>query len=275
MPKFVNADLVTKQGDKFEPGSTKVWKRELRNVSPRSVVLDIGAYNGYYGLIAAEKRDDIDVHMFEPLQENWQSTHDNIKVNGHDPKRVRLYAAAVSDRQEDDKPKHMPLNRFSTVKNTSGCSLEDIDPCGRKSKEKIPVPVVFLDTAYAHACVSLVKIDVEGAELHVLKGTRSCLSQGMIKRLIVEVANPKSSGKSDNARAVYDLMTANDYAAWIIDSDFMMPWKPEFCFFRQDLLFVRKQDEAASITQLKEYGVTIHEDPTEDLIAVLESRIPA
>ncbi|RCJ35200.1 hypothetical protein A6769_19115 [Nostoc punctiforme NIES-2108] len=121
-----------------------------------TTVLDIGANVGFFSILlsrlvgAAGK-----VISFEPLPRNIEFIHQHIQLNKID--NIEIISAAVSDK--------IGKSKFATSHLHAQGYLTDTD------KGNLEVSIITLDSLHnLNNPVSLVKIDVEGAEANVLRG---------------------------------------------------------------------------------------------------------
>ena len=139
---------------------TKV-KAFVRHLTQAAVVFDIGAQAGYYSLVAARKVGPMGkVVAFEPLPLNLSYLRRNVEIN-------RLTNVAVIE---------------GAVADTDGNAFfESGDPStGHLSDHGLSVRTVSLDAAIARRELpvpSIIKIDVEGGELSVLRGAKRLLQE--------------------------------------------------------------------------------------------------
>lgn len=170
-----------------ETNHTRFFRRLVRE---GMVVIDVGAHIGYYTLQAAVRVGERgQVHAFEPVSYSFSRLTENIRVNGL--ANVSAHRCVVRDRAGiADVHVADAWNRgasgFTPPENVSGLVER--------------VPAVTLDE-YAKsaglAAVDLVKIDVEGAEMAVLKGMSRLLEQPRLQLLIeVKEGHLKSQGSS-------------------------------------------------------------------------------
>jgi FkbM family methyltransferase len=149
----------------YEPGTTSKFNEILRS---GDVVVDIGAHIGYYTLLAARiVGPQGRVFAFEPEPSNYGLLLRNIEANKY--QNVTAIRKAVSDRDG-----HSTL----FIAGPSTHSLVP-KPDALSTDRTIEIETVTLDSHFSQddvkeleSRISLVKIDVEGAEMMVISGMR-------------------------------------------------------------------------------------------------------
>jgi FkbM family methyltransferase len=141
---------------------------------PDGVFCDIGASSGYFTVLAAEASNGrCRVMAFEPEPHQHACLAENIRRR--DLRGATAFASAVGER-----PGQARLMRHRT---NLGDNRIWPGSTGYRDDEwnfedgLIDVDVVTLDSALGGALPSLVKVDVQGYELHVLRGMRETLSR--------------------------------------------------------------------------------------------------
>jgi FkbM family methyltransferase len=124
-----------------------VMRAWLDEIDGKKVIYDLGGFNGLYGLIAAKKNPSARVVIFEPDHVNAEHIRENIRLNNLS--NCTAEEAAVSDYSG------------TTLFTQGGTSGEHMGGLGAEVRV-----VALKDLPPA----DLIKIDVEGAELKVLKG---------------------------------------------------------------------------------------------------------
>ena len=142
-----------------------------RTLHTGAVFYDIGANVGFFSLIASRLVGECGrVYAFEPEPKNISLIYRNIRLNQSD--NISVIEAAVS--QESG------VSRLYIAEYAGGHSLYQDDHPFPGTEVTIPVPTVSLDGLVDSKKIlppSMVKIDVEGGEVEVLKGMNRILIQ--------------------------------------------------------------------------------------------------
>jgi len=162
----------------YEPHVVHVLVRHLKQ---GDCCMDVGANLGYFTSVMSHRvGTEGEVIAFEPLPQNVQVLQENIALEGLT--NVRVEAKAVGDSNETSSLLIQGDKEFTgTPSLTAFYSWS-----GERSS--IPVEVVTLDEYLAgmRKAPALLKIDVEGAELLVLRGATTLLSS-VRPTLLIEV----------------------------------------------------------------------------------------
>lgn len=137
-------------------------------IRPNTVTYDIGSWHGFFaGVMAAQGARQ--VHVFEPLPANVDRIRKMIALNPE--KHIAIHPCAAGDRDTEMDLIVMPETSMAKLEE-SGFQTE------RTSAGSLRVPARSIDSVIASGEAeppSLMKIDVEGAELLVLEGARQTL----------------------------------------------------------------------------------------------------
>ena len=164
-----------------EPALFGFLKQTIR---PGDVVLDVGAFVGIYAVLAARwSGSQGRVIAFEPTPSSAALARKHLTFNGLGPERVRLVEAAVSDRATRATLHQYDANAMPYV--NSLVSAVDTDA----SAETRDVAVVTIDEVCRELKVmpSVVRMDVQGAEIHALRGARETIRAAPRLSLVVEM----------------------------------------------------------------------------------------
>ncbi len=183
---FVTRDLYLSGFASYEPDTLPLAVALAREAK---VVVDVGAHVGTFTLCMAAANPETQVFAFEPVTQVFDRLVRNVA--GNRMKGVVCVAAAVTA-DAGETPLFSPADELSTVASRV--------PRHRLSHRERPyrcdiVPSVRLDT-FLEGCdvgsVDLVKIDVEQAELDVLRGMSRLLESR--PHVICEVFPPEWTG---------------------------------------------------------------------------------
>lgn len=151
----------------------------LRTIPQGGVVLDVGANLGTFCLNLAVRRPDLAFHALEPVAATCAWLRANVRRNGADA-RVRVHRLALAERAGT---MEMTCTRYTNNRLVPGRGAL----AGEGPRETVEVGT--LDAFAARegtGRVALLKLDVEGAELLVLRGGRDLLRRDR-PDLLVEV----------------------------------------------------------------------------------------
>lgn len=152
----------------------------VEQFSPKigDIVIDVGAAFGFYTILASKRVGQHGrVVAIEPQPDNFEMLNKNIKLN-------KLANIVTLNYAVSSKKTTLKLySTYSTVQERAGQSLQSY----------IEVRADTLDNLLLQADigeVNWIKVDVEGAELEVLKGAVGIMSRSRDIALLVEVHSP-------------------------------------------------------------------------------------
>ena len=156
---------------------TEIVKNEIKS---DDVVIDVGAHIGYFTLLFADLVGPKGkVFSFEPEPKNFELLKKNIEINNH--QNVIPNNKVVSDKNEKcilyTFTSSSGANRIYKPENN-----QEAKPIESESKS---LDEYFKNSPYLDK-IKLVKVDVEGAELSVLKGMQNLLEKNLDIKLILE-----------------------------------------------------------------------------------------
>lgn len=197
--------LVDLAAGEWEPYTAELFRDALE---PGSVVVDGGAYLGFYSVLAAREVGPAGrVYSFEPNRRTFSYLRRNLADNEVED-RVLAFRAGLGDR--------LARRRFY---------LGD-DDASRSSFFRPPgwtgyteVPCSDLDRMLRSERVDVIKLDLEGGEVAALRGMRRTLARSRDARLFVE-CNPLALGRArEGIDTLLHMLDASGFAARAIDED--------------------------------------------------------
>jgi FkbM family methyltransferase len=154
----------------YEPESATLFAALARTSRG---TLDVGAYVGFYSLVAANVNRHAPVHAFEPMPAIFERLQNHIRINAL--ANVFAHRFAVSDTNGSAEfffPNDSPLPTSSSLSATYTDNVHLL--------VSTTVPVIRLDDFARQQglkAVDLMKIDTETTELSVLRGAQEILSR--------------------------------------------------------------------------------------------------
>ncbi|MEE8296748.1 MAG: FkbM family methyltransferase [Hyphomicrobium sp.] len=184
----------------------------LSRVREGGTIVDVGAHIGYYSLLFAKRAGQSGrVFAFEPSTQTHARLVENISLN--DLANITTVKAAASDEAGT-----ATIN-LAAGSNTGSTSLHFDN--GAVDTEQVET-IVIDDYLERHGIdeVNLIKIDVEGHELHALQGLRRTVSVPAEKapELFVEVNENTLQSAGTPMKAIFDELATAGYKAYRIIS---------------------------------------------------------
>lgn len=204
------------------------------------VIFDVGGNQGLYSLYLNDKYKDITVHVFEPIYDLFQQLRGNVIRNVKPSNQILMNNIGLSEREEELSINYFPNGAgLSTLEDDieekhekiieSKCKRSWVPGLCRLFMKHIFVPSVsknmmkqtvklvpmskYIDENNINK-IDIVKIDVEGHELQVLKGIRR-EHFAIIKSFIVEVENYRPG----YLKEILHILHSNGYKTRIIDGE--------------------------------------------------------
>lgn len=186
----------------FENTERSFVERFLR---PGMVFLDIGAHHGYYTLLASRKVGPTGLVLaVEPSRRERRKLRLHLQINRC--KNVRIEGRALGEAEGT-------ASLYLVQGTETGCnSLRRPDV--EQKIESVTVQVERLDRVlqdHQIERVDFIKMDVEGAELSVLKGAQELLSRRPRPVILSEVQDVRSRPWGYSARDVVRYLSSLDY----------------------------------------------------------------
>lgn len=178
---------------KWEKESLKIWAQ----LAKRShTIVDIGANTGVYSLLAKNNNPTAVVVAIEPIDVNYDVLERNISENGFD---ILTEKVALSDTSGTAAMFMLKdrLNYMTSVNENRYTNHPEIQ--GEAEVVEIQVPLM----PFSYVCdkhklkqIDLVKIDVEGHEITVLKGMMEAIREYR-PVILIEVIGDESARQLD------------------------------------------------------------------------------
>ncbi len=186
-------------------GEEEVLSELIENLESGDVFYDIGANIGIYSSFVMSSTDDVSVFAFEPHSSNISKMRRNLALNGQEWSCIqtaigddnKLVPFNIASEDSDDST-HSTLESSSTIQIPQQRLTELV------RNNDIPSP-------------SVMKIDVEGAEYAVLKGTQELLED--IRLLICEVHPEKLQSIGVKSSEIEELLMSHGFTTRRLETE--------------------------------------------------------
>jgi len=142
------------------------WRFLNQHLKPDMVFVDVGANQGEYALFAAKRLTNGIVLAYEPVEHFLQQLTENISRNGYG--NIRVFPYGLSNA-----PKHLPIYMGETGAGENE-GLATVFPSNDRKRFIQDIDLKVFDDVVPELKLQrmdFMKIDVEGSELDVLKGS--------------------------------------------------------------------------------------------------------
>ena len=189
----------------FEPYTVQLFEQAIK---PGMVVLDIGAYIGYYALLASRRVGAHGkVYAFESDPRSYRFLLHNMKLNKCS-RNVAAIAKAVSD-QIGVRP------FFLSPGDLTRSSLWD----EHAAERSLDVDCTTVDEIVGGQPIHVIKINIEGGELHALKGMERTLRSSDKVIMFVECNPSALSAAGSSVECLLGLLERFEFRVQVIDEN--------------------------------------------------------
>ncbi|KAA6187313.1 FkbM family methyltransferase [Thiohalocapsa marina] len=195
----------------YSRGQLSILRQLLK---PDSVFVDAGANQGEFTVCAASLTPLGTVHAFEPMPDLVRRLRENVEANGL--ANVQVHCCGLSDGERCEVPIYASAAVY--VDGTRNAGLPTIFPSDERDAEVGHIHLVDLDRVLGQSGVDVMKIDVEGAELAVLKGAAGVIENA--HPYILFEANAETARAAGYAiEELFSWLEARDYRLRLILPD--------------------------------------------------------
>ena len=178
-------------------------------VENKRYIVDAGAHYGFYTLIAAVRISKSGkVLAFEPSKDNFRVLKLNIVINRL--QNVKLFNVGLWD-HETEAYLGMPKGTRNTGEKTLAINVNQSDDIEIIKLKRLDTILNNLNINR----VNLAKIDVEGAEYHVIKGFGTYLDE--CENIIIEVHPRKMLKLGYSPIELYNMLKKHGFEVYLID----------------------------------------------------------
>lgn len=160
-------------------------------VKSEQTIVDIGANIGYFALL--EKKQGANVIAIEPSIDNFETLKHNLKINSFN---AEVHNLAISD--------YEGTTKFYISK---ACNRSSLYGEGKYEVCK----VTTIDKLMKKRKIDLIRMDVEGSEMNILRGMKKTLEEGYLKHIFVEVHPVELREMGSSITEVLDFLDGYGY----------------------------------------------------------------
>ncbi len=194
----------------YESEEMSAVNRILRYMDKDSVIFDIGANLGWYGINISKLLPDSKVYFFEPVPETIARLKNNLMLNDIDTQRVcscGLYS-------QNTKSKF-----YYDVIASGASSLANLKE--RETTRVIEVELRRMDDIVREFGINrldFIKMDVEGAELYAIQGGEKTI-ESKLPVVFTEMLRKWAQKQGYHPNDIIDLMESIGYECFVISGD--------------------------------------------------------
>ena len=201
--------MVTLAFGRYEPLEMQTL---LRLLDGASTFVDAGANVGWYAVHAATVYPGLRVVALEPALKTHEALDANIALN-----RLSIAAPRIG---LSDQPGELDLHVAPT--RTDAASLRPSRDYDGQATEKVTLTTLDSLRRDLDLHVDVIKADVEGAELPLLRGATTTLAQDR-PAVLAEMLRLHSAAFGYHPNEILELMSGLGYACW---ASFQDRWRP-------------------------------------------------
>lgn len=181
----------------FEPAETQLISKLLK---PGDTFIDVGAHIGWYTTVASRCVGETgQVIAVEPYPQNVVALRENLEQNGSG--NVRVAETALGSK----------LGTLTLSQGKSSGGVTALEWADRQGLVEVPMSTLD-DIATNIEVVTLIKIDVEGWEAHVLQGAASTMLR--TKHVLIEFAPASMAKAGTSAEQISDQLRSAGFTTF-------------------------------------------------------------
>ncbi|WP_220813418.1 FkbM family methyltransferase [Pseudomonas paralcaligenes] len=192
----------------YENSETAFLKSVFRD---GDVFFDIGANLGWYSLVLGKQCPGASIYAFEPIPSTVAALERNVGLNRLD--NIEAVRMGVFNKEDE--------LSFIFVEDVSGATSLKLtgQSRGRAPIQEVKCKTTTLDAFCASSgkVPTLIKVDVEGAELMVFQGGEETLAHTPI--ILVELLRKWSREFGYHPNDVFEALAKHGYGAWMFAKD--------------------------------------------------------
>ena len=172
LPQFALKDLIRNEIIDNKIFDKKVYETAIKYIKEDSIVLDVGANFGQLSVLLSKSKKNVEVYSFEASKYIFEILEKNIKINNTN---VKLFHNLVGNETEQELfIKKLNISKFNTYGSNM---IEKIDTRNENNPNIEKINSIKIDDIFFNKKISFMKIDVQGYDLEVLKGSKKTIAK--------------------------------------------------------------------------------------------------
>tara|TARA_B100001063_G_scaffold13598_1_gene10596 strand:+ start:333 stop:1088 length:756 start_codon:yes stop_codon:yes gene_type:complete len=168
LPFFAFQDAIRNRIINNEITDKLVFDKIKDFIKPNSIVLDLGANFGQMSILWSEQKPNVKVYAFEASKYVFSILKKNIDINQSNVEPINALMGNESNKNQFIKKSVLRENK--SYGNNKIIKAEDLD-----DQEKDKIIALKIDDLNFNKKISAMKIDVQGYDLEVLKGSEKTI----------------------------------------------------------------------------------------------------
>ena len=170
LPQFALKDLIRNEIIDNKIFDKKVYETAIKYVQDDTIVLDVGANFGQLSVLLSMCKNNVEVYSFEASKYIFEILKKNVQINNAN---VKLFHNLVGNETEQELfIKKLNISKFNTYGSNM---IEKTEIRNENSPNIEKINSIKIDDIFFGKKISFMKIDVQGYDLEVLKGSKNTI----------------------------------------------------------------------------------------------------
>ena len=165
LPKFAYQDVIRNEIIKNRIFDKEVFDLGKQYIKDNTIVIDAGSNFGQMSILFSKVKKRVDIYSFEASPYIFKILKKNIQINN--PK-IKIFNLILDDKSKKNFLKNTKL-KFGTY------GAESLSLSNKKLDDTKTVSSIRIDDLQFKKKISFMKIDVQGMDLKVLKGSKKTI----------------------------------------------------------------------------------------------------
>ena len=170
LPQFALKDMIRNEIIDNKIFDKKVYETAIKYIKEDTIVLDVGANFGQLSVLLSKYKKNVEVYSFEASKYIFEILKKNVQINNAN---VRSFHNLVGNYTKQELLiKKSNISKFNTYGSNM---IEKIDTENTNNPNVEKINSIRIDDLSFNKKISLMKIDVQGYDLEVLRGSKGTI----------------------------------------------------------------------------------------------------